>query len=86
MPIIDTDEQLIAGLQSCSLSNWQSYIDALTAQFDRALAAAILESEPKARRISLPPTTIRNRAELDEWITRLENTIQEALREGPVIL
>ena len=83
---MDTDEQLLAALQSCSLASWQSRTDALAAQFDKALAAAIIEAEPKARRIKLSATTIHNQAELDEWISESKKTIEAALKNGPVIL
>jgi hypothetical protein len=85
-PVTDTDEQLLAALQTCSLANWQSRTDALTAQFDKALAAAIIEAEPKARRVALAAATIHNQMELDAWLEKIKVAIQAALQEGPVIL
>jgi hypothetical protein len=78
-PVTDTDEQLLAALQTCSLANWQSRTDALTAQFDKALAAAIIEAEPKARRIELAAATIHNQMELDAWLEKIKVAIQAAL-------
>ncbi len=85
-PSTDSDEALLSALQTCSLTNWQSQTDALAAQFDKALAAAILEAEPKARRIALTGATIHNQAELDEWLNRTKTVIETALKDGPVIL
>ncbi len=86
MPAIDSDEQLLAALQSYSLANWQAQTDALAAQFDKALSTAITEAEPKARRVTLTVATIHNQAELNEWLDKSKITIETALKDGPVIL
>jgi hypothetical protein len=86
LPDAGTDEQVVAALQACSLVNWQSQTDALTAQFDKALAAAIKESEPTARRVVLAAATIRDSAELEAWLQRAKADIEAALAAGPVIL
>lgn len=85
-PAAGTDEQLLLALQSSSLANWQSQTDALAAQFDKALAAAIIEAEPKAKRITLTTSTIHNQAELDAWLNKSRTAIEEALKDGPVII
>jgi hypothetical protein len=86
LPVITTDEQLLASLQACSLSNWLAQTDALPAQFDKALAAAIIEAEPKARKITLGSATIHNEAELAAWVAKSKLAIEDALKDGPVIL
>jgi hypothetical protein len=50
------------------------------------LAAAIKEAEPKAQRISLPGATIRNQAELEDWLADVRVAVEAALAERPVIL
>lgn len=85
-PITASDEQLLSALQSCPLANWQSQTDALAAQFDKALAAAIIEAEPKARRLTLHSATIHNQEELDAWLNKSKTAIEAALKDGPVIL
>ena len=85
-PATGSDDQLLSALQSCSLANWQSQTDALTAQFDKALAAAIIEAEPKARRVTLAAATIHDQAELDAWLNKSKTAIEAALKDGPVIL
>ncbi|MDP3030214.1 MAG: BREX system P-loop protein BrxC [Deltaproteobacteria bacterium] len=85
-PATGSDEQLLSALQSCSLANWQSQTDALAAQFDKALAAAIIEAEPKARRVTLAAATIHDEAELDAWLNKSKHAIEAALKDGPVIL
>jgi hypothetical protein len=85
-PAAGSDEQLLSALQSCSLANWQSRTDALAAQFDKALAAAIVEAEPKARRVELAAATIHNQEELDAWLNKSKTAIEAALKDGPVFL
>ena len=85
-PATGSDAQLLSALQSCSLANWQAQTDALAAQFDKALAAAIIAAEPKARRVALPAATIHNQAELDAWLATSKTAIEAALKDGPVIL
>lgn len=85
-PVTASDEQLLSALSSSSLANWQSQTDALAAQFDKALAAAIIEAEPKARRITLSAATIHDLAELEAWLNESKATIEAALKDGPVIL
>ena len=86
VPVTDTDEKLLNALDSCSLANWQSRTDALAAQFGKALANAIIEAEPKARRISLSTATIHDPAELEAWLHKSKIAIEAALKDGPVIL
>ncbi len=85
-PATGSNEELLSALQSCSLTNWQSQTDALAAQFDKALAVAIIEAEPKARRVTLAAATIHNQAELDAWLDKSKTAIKAALKDGPVIL
>jgi hypothetical protein len=85
-PATSSDEQLLSALVSCSLSNWQSQTDALAAQFDKALSAAIVEAEPKARRVTLAAATIHNQEELDAWLNKSKIEIEAVLKDGPVIL
>jgi hypothetical protein len=83
---MDSDQQLLAALQSCSLANGQSQTDALAAQFDKALAAAVIATEPKARRITLTAATLHDVTELEAWLRDAKTVIEAALQEGPVIL
>jgi guanyl-specific ribonuclease Sa len=81
-----SDQQLLAVLQSCSLANGQSQTDALAAQFDKALAAAVMATEPKARRVTLAAATLHDAVELEAWLQEAKTVIEAALQEGPVIL
>jgi len=83
---MDTEEGLLAAVKARDLSGWQTLAEALPTRFEQALAAAIKESEPKARRVSLPGATIHDETELDAWLARARAEIEIALDDGPVIL
>ena len=85
-PSVDSDADLLGALDECSLATWRAHTDALPAQFAKAHAVAVKELEPKARRVSLPPATIRSAADLDAWLAKARTSIELSLKEGPVIL
>lgn len=85
-PVTGTDDELLAALIQCPLATWSAHTDALAAQFDRALAAAVKELEPQARRIALPPATLRTSADVDVWLAKARTAIEAGMKDGPVIL
>lgn len=86
LPPTGTDAELLAALQAQDLAAWQTQTDALPTRCAQALATAIKETEPKATRVSLPSATLRNQAELEEWLEQARAEIEAALVEGPVIV
>jgi hypothetical protein len=86
LPAMGSDEELLSALKARDLSAWKTLADALPTRFAQALAAAIREAEPKAQSISLPGATIRNQAELEDWLDQARREIELALTTGPVIL
>jgi len=85
-PVMGTDVELLSTLDACDLANWRTQTDALPTRFANALSAAIKKAEPKARRVNLPPATIKTKAELDAWLEEARKTVESALKDGPVIL
>jgi hypothetical protein len=85
-PAVDSDDDLLRALNGCPLATWRAHTDALPAQFTRAHAAAVKELEPKARRVALPPATIRNAADMEDWLAKARASIELSLKDGPVIL
>lgn len=86
IPMVGTDDELLVALSACPFATWRAHTDALPAQFAKAHAAAVKELEPKAHRVSLPPGTIRNTADLDAWLAQARASIEASLKDGPVIL
>jgi hypothetical protein len=86
LPSTESDTDLLTALKARDLAAWQTLTDALPTRFAQALAAAIQEAEPKARRVSLPGATIHDEAELNDWLAAARAEIEAALAQGPVIL
>ncbi len=86
VPVMGSDEELLAALHACDLATWRAHTDALPTRFAQALAAAIQEAEPKARPLDLPPATLRTVEEMESWLDTVRKRIEAALRDGPVIL
>ena len=85
-PPVSTESEVHNALQSCDLATWKTHADAISTRCDAALAEAIKESEPKAKRVSLPQATIKSAEELDAWLTSAKSAIEETLKDGPAIV
>lgn len=85
-PITGTDAELLVSLQQCDLAGWQTQTDAIPTRCHQALAVAIKEAEPRAKRVTLPAATIKDGTELDAWVAKARSAIEEALKDGPAIV
>ena len=85
-PQLSSEAEILAALQSCDIASWKTRADALPTRCAAALAEAIQEAKPKARRVSLPSATIETEAELDVWLTQARDSIKNALKNGPAIV
>jgi hypothetical protein len=85
-PQLGSEAEILASLQACDIAGWKTRAAAIPTRCATALAEAIKESKPKARRISLPSATIETAAELEAWLGQVRETIEKALRDGPAIL
>jgi len=86
VPVIGTEDHLIAELYSRSLDGWQELTAALPTRFEQARRDAARELEPKAQHVRLPSATIKSKEDLAVWLKTAEQTIAAKLSEGPVIL
>jgi hypothetical protein len=85
-PQLTTEEDILVAIQTCSLAGWKTRTDALPTRCSGALAVAIQEAKPKARRVSLPSATIETTDDLDAWLSQARASIQSALKDGPAIV
>ncbi len=83
---IGTDDEILAALQSGTLTDRRNLLDAVPQRFSRALDEASRLLVPKAIRVVLPGATILNASELDQWLADARRLVEEKLKEGPVIL
>jgi hypothetical protein len=78
--------KLLQQLNHISLEAWEDKVAALPSKFQQALEEAILLSAPKAESYRLPKRTIRNEAELEEYLDGVRKEIKDLLNNGDVIL
>ncbi len=83
---IGSDEEIIAALRSGSLPDRRNWLDAVPQRFARALDEASQLLEPKAVRVILPSATIKDTAELEQWLADVREEVAEKLKAGPVIV
>lgn len=83
---VANEEEIIGTLQSASLENRNTLVQALPQRFAKTLEQAAQLLEPKAVRINLPSTTVRQPEELDKWLDDVRHVVTKQLKEGPVIL
>ena len=83
---ICTDDEILAALHAHTLPDRRNLLDAVPPRFTRALDEASQLLEPKAVRVILPGTTIKNTEELDQWLTTVRKQVEVKLKDGPVIL
>lgn len=86
MPNVADASQLLDSLNVCDIATWQTHTDALPKRFAQALSAAIVDAEPKARRVVLPARTLRTGQDVESWLSDARTEIEAALTDGPVIL
>jgi hypothetical protein len=86
VPQLSTEADILSSLQVCDIAGWKTRADALPTRCAAALAEAIQEAKPKARRVSIPSATIETEAELDAWLSQARESIKTALKDGPAIV
>jgi hypothetical protein len=83
---VGSEEEVLAALRKASLSERRNLLDAIPQRFQRALAEAAKLLEPKATRVALPGATIQDLPQLDAWYAEVRQTVEQHLKNGPVIL
>jgi hypothetical protein len=85
-PHTGTDTELLFTLQQRDMAGWQTLTDAISTRCQQALSVAIKEAMPQAKPVRLPSATIKNAAELDEWLDKVRTAVEETLKGGPAIV
>ena len=83
---IGTDDEILEALCARPLTDRRNLVDAVPQRFTRALDEASQLLEPKAVRVILPSATIKDTAELDQWLAEVREEVAGKLKDGPVIL
>ncbi|NCA89504.1 MAG: BREX system P-loop protein BrxC [Gammaproteobacteria bacterium] len=83
---VSTPESILDELERCSLAQWADRTQALRGRFEQARLAAAKLLEPKVQRVDLPRRTLKDEAELAEWLKEAEARIRGKLSQGPVMI
>ena len=85
-PDLSTDEALAEWLDRAPLDAMQAEIDAVTGRVAQAIERAAKLLEPQVQTVSLERTTLKNAAEVDDWIERQRKLLRDAVAKGPVLV
>ena len=83
---IGTEDEILAALNTRTLTDRRNLLDAVPQRFARALEEAAKLATPEAVRVTLPGAIIKNGAELDQWLAGVRQQVEDKLKDGPVIL
>jgi hypothetical protein len=79
-------DSLLATLDASPLSDWEEKLMGLTGRVAKARDQAAKSVEPKAVRVKPKPATLRNAAEVDDYLAALRTEIMGHIDDGnPVI-
>jgi len=81
-----TEAEVLESLIAIPLATWKDRREALPAKFAQARLAAAKLLEPKAVRVALPPRTLHNETEVNDWLKQVEKMVLEQLKNGPVVV
>ena len=85
-PDVSTDELLADRLDRVPLEAMQAEIDAISWRVAQAIERAAKILEPRIRSVSLERATLRNTAEVDDWVERQRQSLHAAVADGPVLV
>ena len=85
-PALNSTEEVIDAMESCSLEQWNDRRDALQNKFENAREEAAQLLMPKAVRAQLPRATLQTAEDIDDWLSQAKAELESKLEQGPVIV
>lgn len=85
-PDVSTDEALADRLDRVPLDAMQAEIDAVPGRVAQAIERAAKSLQPEVQPVSLERATLRDKAEVDNWIERQRQRLHDAVADGPVLV
>jgi hypothetical protein len=85
-PSLNSTCDVIDALDVCTLEQWNDRREALKNKFESAREEAAQLLMPKAVRAQLPRGTLKTEGEIDEWLEKAKQELEEKLTQGPVIV
>jgi hypothetical protein len=85
-PNIGTDEALLAHFDAKPLSMVRTEIDAIAGRVQQAMERAAKLLEPIVQPITIERTTLRSEDDVRRWSERQQQTLLDAVKNGPVLV
>jgi hypothetical protein len=83
---VQSTADVLATLDTCSLSMFADRVAAMPARFDNVATEAAELCEPQVQFIQIPRPTFRTEAEIDAWVDDVKQQLKAALQAGPVVV
>ncbi|NCC97832.1 MAG: hypothetical protein EOM02_13470 [Synergistales bacterium] len=83
---VQSTEDILDTLDSCSLSMFEDRVAAMSSRFDDVAAGAAKMCEPKAQVIPVPRRTLKTSEDIDVWLEEVREQFELALLQGPIVI
>lgn len=83
---VQSTADVLATLDTCSLSMFADRVAAMPARFDNTAVEAAELCEPQVQFIQVPRRTLKTEAEIDAWVDDVKQQLKAALQAGPVVV
>ena len=85
-PSLNSTSDVIDELEICTLEQWNDRREALKNKFESAREEAAQLLMPKAVRAQLPRATLETADDIEVWLGKAKQELEEKLKQGPVIV
>lgn len=83
---LGTADEVLTTLEHVRPNAFGDRITALPSLFNAAAVTAAQQMEPQAQVVTLPQRTLKDEADIETWLDDAREALQQALRDGPVII
>lgn len=84
--VTGSEQEILASLRAISLGSWADRTAALPTRFDKVRKAAAELMEPETVYVKVNSRALRNPDDIEVWLSELEQTLLEKLKDGPVVV
>lgn len=83
---VNTVDEVIDSLESCSIERWNDRTQAQSSKFDASRLEAAKLLEPKVQQIKLPHRTLKSEEDIKAWLTEVEAQMMNDIKNGPLVI
>ncbi len=83
---VNTVDEVIDSLESCSIERWNDRTQAQSSKFDASRLEAAKLLEPKVQQVKLPHRTLKSEEEIKAWLAEVETLMISDIKNGPLVV